>query len=152
MLTMLQWICIVFLLFCAWAAYEIKQKYFKDINSPDLTTEILGNPVLKFKDKEWKIEELEEQGYQVFNVKKDITFGDKTLEKNKVVIVDKTPEPEKGDFVLVIVGGDEEKGDRIMLYQVKTKHKDGKFTVIRDIDKRTITIEKIKGKVVGKQG
>ena len=50
-----------------------------------------------------------------------------------------------------MVGGNEKKGDRIMLYQVKTKHKNGMFTVTRDIDKRKITAEKIIGKVVYKQ-
>ena len=151
MFTMLQWICIVFLLLCAWAAYKVKRKFFKDINSPDLTNEILGNPKLNFKNKEWEVEELEEQGFQVFNIKEDIIFGDLKFEKNKVVIIDKTPEPGKGDIVLVVVGGNEKKGDRIMMYQVKTKHKNGMFTVTRDIDKRKITTEKIIGKVVYKQ-
>ena len=95
MFTMLQWIYIVFLLLCAWAVYEVKRKFFKDINSPDLTNEILGNPKLNFNDKEWEVEELEEQGFQVFNVKEDIIFGDLKFEKNKVVIIDKTQNQEK---------------------------------------------------------
>lgn len=147
-MNMLQWITLVFLLLIFWAVYEIKIKYFKDINSPDITNEILGNPVLNFKNKEWREEDLENEGYLVFSVKRDITFGEKTINKDKIVIVDKTPELEKGDIILLIVGGNEKKGDRVLLYQVKTKHKNGTFTVTRDIDKRKTTIDKVVGKIV----
>ena len=151
MSNMLQWITLVFLLIIFWSVYEIKIKFFKDVNSPDITNEVLGNPTFKFKEKEWKEENLEEEGYKIFSMKRDVTFGDLTLKKTDVLVVDKTPEPGKNNIVLLIVGGNEKKGDRVLLYQIKTKHKDGTFTVIRDNDKRKITADKIIGEIVHTQ-